>query len=156
MSRRSLDQQGVQRALALVHRSIGRRLQRVDEQEYRLRERMRGRLEAGLRRQRATESRLRDFDPRPRFARNHRRLESARAAMSHVMRLDLARRTARTQSLAAKLSQLSPLRILERGYAIVTNEAGGIVTSSRAAPAGSAVDVRLAEGTLTARVTRSG
>jgi exodeoxyribonuclease VII large subunit len=156
MSRRALDQQGVQRALSVVHRSIGRRLQRVDEQEYRLRERMRDLLEADLRRHRSLESRLRDYDPRPRFARDRQRLESACASISQAVQLDLARRTAHLEALAAKLSQLSPLRILERGYAIVTSEAGAILTASRAAPAGSTVNVRLAEGNLEARVTKSG
>ena len=40
MARRVIDQQGIQRALAVFHRAVGRRLQRVDEQEYRLRERV--------------------------------------------------------------------------------------------------------------------
>ncbi|HKX00140.1 MAG TPA: exodeoxyribonuclease VII large subunit [Bryobacteraceae bacterium] len=156
MSRRALEQQGVQRALTVFHRSIGRRLQRVDEQEYRLRERVRELREAAARRHRSLESRLRDYDPRPRFARHHRRLEAARASIAQTVRLDLAGRRSRLESCAAKLSQLSPLRILERGYAIVTSESGQIVTSSREAPAGSMVNVRLAEGGLEARVTKSG
>jgi len=156
MSRRALDRQGIQQALSLVDRSIGRRLQRVDEQEYRLRERIRAMVEARHRMHRSLESRLRRYDPRPRFARDRRRLESARASVSHAIRLDLSRRGARLEALAAKLSQLSPLRILERGYAIVTNEGGKIVTTSRDAPAGSEVKVRLAEGGLEAQVTRSG
>jgi exodeoxyribonuclease VII large subunit len=71
------------------------------------------------------------------------------------MRLYLARRTNRAQALAAKLSQLSPLRILERGYAIVTNDSGEIVKASQQAPVESAITVRLAKGSLGARVTRS-
>jgi exodeoxyribonuclease VII large subunit len=71
------------------------------------------------------------------------------------MRLDLARRANRAQALAAKLSQLSPLRILDRGYAIVTNDSGEIVKASHQAPVESAINVRLAQGSLGARVTRS-
>lgn len=156
MSRRAFEQQGVQRALTVFHRSIGRRQQGVDEQEYRLRERVRELREAAVRRHRSLESRLRDYDPRPRFARQHRRLEGARASIAQAVRLDLAGRRSRLESIAAKLSQLSPLRILERGYAIVTAESGQIVTSGRQAPAGSTVNVRLAEGGLEARVTKSG
>jgi exodeoxyribonuclease VII large subunit len=154
--RRQLDQQGVARAMAVEQRSIGRRFQRVDEQEYRLRERMRTRLEAGHRTHRLLETRLRSYDPRPRFARDRRRLEVARASLSETIRLDLVRRAGRVQALAAKLSQLSPLRILERGYAIVTNQSGNIVKTSRAAPAGSEVNIRLGEGRLEASVTKSG
>jgi exodeoxyribonuclease VII large subunit len=155
MSRREVDQQGIQRAISVFHRSVGRRLQRIDEQEYRLREHMRAIVEARHRAHRDLESRLREYDPRPRFARNRQRLESARAAISQVIRLDLARRSGRARALEAKLSQLSPLRILERGYAIVTNESGEIIKVSRVAPAGSPVHIRLAEGSLDATVTRS-
>lgn len=155
MARREVDQQGIERALAVFHRAVGRRLQRVDEQEYRLRERLHAMLESGRRAYRSLDSRLRYYDPRPRFARDRRRLETAHAAMEQVVRLDLARRSGRLQELIAKLSQLSPLRILERGYAIVTKESGEIVTDSRATPPGSEVHVRLAKGSLDATVTRN-
>ncbi len=155
MARRQADLQGIQRPLAVFHRAVGRRLQRVDEQEYRLRERIRALVEAGSRAHRAFVSRLGRYDPRPRFAWDRRRLETARASMEQRLRLDLARRSGHLQELSAKLSQLSPVRILERGYAIVTKESGEIVTDSREAPPGSALHIRLAKGTLQANVTRN-
>ncbi len=155
LTRRAIDQQGIERALAVFHRAVGRRLQRVDEQEFRLRERLRAMLEAGQRAYRSLDSRLRYYDPRPRFARDRRRLETAQAAMEQVVRLRLARHSGRLQELSAKLSQLSPLRILERGYAIVTKDSGEIVSDSRAAPRGSDVHIRLAQGSLDATVTRN-
>jgi exodeoxyribonuclease VII large subunit len=155
MARRQADLQGIQRPLAVFHRAVGRRLQRVDEQEYRLRERIRALVEAGSRAHRAFASRLGRYDPRPRFARDRRRLETAGASMEQRLRLDLARRSGRLQELSAKLSQLSPVHILERGYAIVTKESGEIVTDSREAPPGSALHIRLAKGTLKANVTRN-
>ena len=63
----------------------------------------------------------------------------------------LARRRSAFEQLAAKLGQLSPLRILERGYAIVSNEAG-IVKDAASAPPGSRIHVRLAKGELDAVV----
>jgi len=155
MLRRELDQQGIQPTMSVFHRSVGRRMQRVDEQEYRLREHVRFAIEAGHRAHRLLESRLRYYDPRPRFARDRRRLERAQASISQAMRLDLARRANRAQALAAKLSQLSPLRILDRGYAIVTNESGEIVKASHQAPVDSAIKVRLAQGSLGAKITQS-
>jgi exodeoxyribonuclease VII large subunit len=71
------------------------------------------------------------------------------------MRLQLSRRRGRLESLEAKLSQLSPLTILNRGYAIVTSEAGHILMDASAAPAGSPIDVRLAKGRLRAEVLPS-
>lgn len=155
MGRRQLDLQGIQRALAVFHRAIGRRLQRVDEQEYRLRERVRALIEARFRTQRNLTSRLGRYDPRPRFARDRARLELARSTIEQRLRLDLARHRGRLQELSAKLSQLSPVRILERGYAIVTKESGEIVFDSQDTPVGSAVRVRLAKGSLDATVTRN-
>src|SRR5579859_819807 len=155
MERRNLEQRGIQPALAVFHRVIGRRLQRIDEQEFKLREHMRALIEAANREHRGLESRLRYYDPRPQFARDRRRLESARASICQAIRLDLARRTGRAQELAAKVSQLSPLRILDRGYAIVTSESGEIVKDSSTAPPGSSLHVRLAKGSLGATVTRN-
>jgi exodeoxyribonuclease VII large subunit len=155
MLRQELDQQGIQRTMSVFHRLVGRRMQRVDEQEYRLREHVRSVIEAGNRTHRLLESRLRYYDPRPRFARDRRRLERAQASIAQALQLDLARRSNRAQALAAKLSQLSPLRILDRGYAIVTNDFGEIVKASQQAPVDSAINVRLAKGSLGAKVTRS-
>jgi exodeoxyribonuclease VII large subunit len=50
------------------------------------------------------------------------------------------------------LQSLSPLATLERGYAIVTSAEGKVLTDSGAVTRGSAIDVRLARGGLTATV----
>jgi exodeoxyribonuclease VII large subunit len=155
MAGRRLSQRGTDRAASLLHRSIGRRQQRIDDLDYRLRERMRARIEELRRRARALDSRLRYFDLRPRLAADRRRLEAAQSRAGEIVRLQLARRSARLDALAGKLSQLSPLRILERGYAIVTTEDGRIVKRSIEAPAGTNVRIRLAEGRLGAEVTRT-
>jgi exodeoxyribonuclease VII large subunit len=52
----------------------------------------------------------------------------------------------------ASLEALSPLAVLGRGYAIVTDEAGQILRAAAQAPAGTRVRVRLDRGALRARV----
>ena len=156
MLARRLQQQGIERPLGLLHRAIGRQAQRVDELEFRLRDRLRTRIERYARTQRSLATRLRHFDLRPRLAADRRRLDRAHAAAAQSVRWQLARRRGKVEQLAAKLSQLSPLRILERGYAIVTNESGAIVKESAAAPEGSEIHVRLARGGLDAHVTKRG
>ena len=151
MLQKRLRQQGVERALSVLHRRVGRGLQRIDEQEYRLREWVRAALDRRERRRRELEQRLRRFDARPRLAASRRRMETALTAAAQTMRLDLARRRSALDQCAAELSQLSPLRILERGYAIVSNQRG-IVKEATAAPAGSGIHVRLAKGELDAVV----
>jgi exodeoxyribonuclease VII large subunit len=150
---RRWQQQGIDRPLGLLHRAIGRQAQRVDELEFRLRDRLRTLLERHARAQRSLATRLRYFDLRPRFAADRRRLDAAHAAAAQAVRWQLARRRAAVEQLSAKLSQLSPLFVLERGYAIVTNESGAIVTDSAAAPPATAIQVRLAKGRLNANVT---
>ena len=153
MAQRRLHQQGIDRATTLLHRSIGRRLQRIDELDYRSRDRIRALLEARRRSLRALESRLRYFDLRPRLASDRRRLDAAAAAATQTIRLQLARRRSRLESLSGELSQLSPLKILERGYAIVTTEDGRIVKRSVDAPEGTRLRILLAEGRLAATVS---
>jgi exodeoxyribonuclease VII large subunit len=94
---------------------------------------------------------LRRFDMRPRLATDRRRMEAAQSAAQISVRAQLHRRRSRWEQLAAKLSQLSPLQILERGYAIVSHPAG-ILKDAGAAPPGSRIHVRLAKGELDATV----
>jgi exodeoxyribonuclease VII large subunit len=125
----------------------------VDDQEYRMRERIRVTVDGCERVRRGLEMRLRRFDVRPRLAADRRRMEAARAAAVEMMRVRLVRRRSAFEQLDAKLSQLSPLRILERGYAIVSNPAG-ILKDAAAAKARSRIHVRLAKGELDATVVK--
>ncbi len=155
MSGRRLHQQGVDRMSTVLHRAIGRRSQRIDEFDYSVRDRIRALLRARSKRLGELTERLRRQDLRLRFAAARRRLEAADTAIAHRIRLRLTRTHGRLDPLVANLTQLSPLKILERGYAIVTNEGGAIVKTPRDAPVGSGITVRLAEGKIKADVTRS-
>jgi exodeoxyribonuclease VII large subunit len=152
MAARALHERGVERASAVLHRNVGRLQQRVDELDYR----MRGRAQtaASLRRKRLDEltSRLRRLDLRLRIASARRRLETADAAAAQLIHLRLTRAQGRLNSLIAHLTQLSPLKILERGYAIVTNQDGVIVKQPGDAPVESKLDIRVAQGRIAARV----
>jgi exodeoxyribonuclease VII large subunit len=148
-----LRQLGVERAHSLLSRSVGRRLQRMDELQNRLREGIRLALDTRARALQSLTARLRYYDPRPRLGRDHNRRQAALGLLAHAMRLQLARRRSRLESLEAKLSQLSPLTILNRGYAIVTGDAGHILMDAAAASTGTAIGVRLAKGRLRANVT---
>ena len=116
-----------------------------------MRERIRAAIDVREHARRTLETRLRRFDIRPRLANDRRRMEAGHAAALQLARTGLARRRSGFDQLTAKLSQLSPLRILERGYAIVSNP-GGIVNDAATAPAGSGIHVKLAQGELDAKV----
>jgi exodeoxyribonuclease VII large subunit len=134
-----------------LHRAIGKQMQRVDEMDYRLRDRWRGLVESRRRALESISSRLAQCDVRLQFARARRRLDASEAAVAQAVKGHLSRAQRALGPLEAHLSQLSPVKILERGYAIVELD-GRIVKSPEEAPAGSDVSVRLAEGRLKARV----
>ena len=154
MAARALHERGVERASAVLHRNVGRLQQRVDELDYH----MRGRVQTttAIRRKRLEQltARLRSLDLRLRIAEARRRLEAADTAAAQLIRLRLTRAHGRLNPLVAHLTQLSPLKILERGYAIVTNQDGLIVKQPADAPVDSTVGIRVAQGKIAARVLK--
>ncbi|MBV9768725.1 MAG: exodeoxyribonuclease VII large subunit, partial [Bryobacterales bacterium] len=152
MAARALHERGVDRASSILHRNVGRLQQRVDDLHYRIR--ARAQASATPRRKRLEEltNRLGSLDLRLRIARARRRLEAADTSAVQLIRLRLTRAYGSLNPLSAHLTQLSPLKILERGYAIVTNETGGIVKRPADARAESIVGIRLAQGKVAARV----
>jgi exodeoxyribonuclease VII large subunit len=143
-----------QRAMdpARLHRAMGRRMQRQDELDYQLRDAVRIALQRRKRALDSVTSRLGRLDVRLRFAEARRRLEGCESKIGQRMRLGLNHSRAALTTLEAHLEQLSPLKILERGYAIVERE-GKLVKSPEDAPVGSEVRLRLARGELAAKVT---
>jgi exodeoxyribonuclease VII large subunit len=83
---------------------------------------------------------------RGRLARLQRALFERGHAIPGPARLRLAR-------AAGALDALSPLAVLQRGYAVVTDEAGAVVTDARGLAVGSTIQARLRRGTLHATVT---
>jgi exodeoxyribonuclease VII large subunit len=137
---------------ARLHRAIGRRMQRVDELEYSLRDGVRMAVEGRKRALDTVSARLVQQDVRLQFADARRRLEACDAAVAQSMRWRLSQARGALAPLSAHLDQLSPLKILERGYAIVERE-GKIVKSPEDAPRGASIQVRVAQGSLRAKVT---
>lgn len=56
---------------------------------------------------------------------------------------------------AAQLDALSPLKVLSRGYAIMRDEQGGVVSSAASVHPGDAVTVLLGQGSVAATVTQT-
>lgn len=147
-----LQKQGIERAHRLLHRHVGTGLQRVDEQHARLREVLRTALDRRRRRVHSLTDRLRETDPRPRLARQRARFDSVSLALVGVSAKVLTTRRARVELLEAKLTQLSPVAILQRGYAIVSGREGNILQSHADTEPGEIVGVRLAHGRLRTQV----
>ena len=150
---RKLHQRGIDRATSLLARKIGRSLQRVDELDYAMRSRVRRLVTQDRANFADLEARLSVLDLRLRFARVRRRLEIADASAAQKIQVRVARSRARLDALSAQLLQLSPLSVLDRGYAIVEDGEGRILKDAAAVEPDSQIGVRLARGRLRARVT---
>jgi exodeoxyribonuclease VII large subunit len=130
---------------------IGRRTQRVDELDYRIRDSMRTAIGTRKRSLDTTSIRLARKDVRLRFAEARRKAGTLDQTLRQLAQLRLRDAKAVLTPLTAKLEQLSPVAILERGYAIVERD-GKIVKTPEDAPPDSVVQVRVAKGKLKARV----
>ncbi len=122
--------------------------QRSDELEHGLREQVRRRLLEAERRVGALGARVRACDPRVRLGAQRERWRRLAEALEPAMRRRLERLAARVDSLRAQLGHLSPLAVLERGYALVQDEQGRLVRRSADTRTGERLRVRLAQGRL--------
>ena len=102
--------------------------------------------------QRLDENRLRlQTSLGPRLQRFTQRTEAARKELEHRVRYFLQARTARLSTCSEKLQAFSPLRVLERGYAIVTNEQGRVIRDPDTLTEEELIHVRVARGRFRAR-----
>jgi exodeoxyribonuclease VII large subunit len=130
---------------------INRFSQRIDEAEFRLREQMRDAVERRRRKLADLERQLRSQDIRLRLSTAHARLADLNRAACRSMERRLSVSHGRLSTVAAHLTQLSPLRILERGYAIVQTTEGTLVKAPADAPPGAELRIRVAQGDIAAR-----
>ena len=80
------------------------------------------------------------------------RFDSASSACGGAMQFKLQEGRERLGLAAASLDALSPLGVLQRGYAIAQDASGKLVRDASAVTQGDAVSVRLAKGRLNTRV----
>jgi exodeoxyribonuclease VII large subunit len=96
---------------------------------------------------------LRHVSPLARLVQMRQRVDDVSARGESALRHGLILRRERLAGLVGQLEGISPLRTLERGYAIVRHqESGGIVRAAAQVVPGDALDVRVAEGEFEAQV----
>jgi exodeoxyribonuclease VII large subunit len=127
--------------------------QRLDELELRLGTAMRRRLRQLNQQQELLTWRLHAASPRRRLQTTGKELQTLRSAMTQQVRRQLERRRQALRERERALRALSPLAILERGYAILSDSDGHIVRDSAQVAGQQQLSARLARGTLTVTVT---
>ncbi|MBT3674752.1 MAG: exodeoxyribonuclease VII large subunit [Proteobacteria bacterium] len=74
--------------------------------------------------------------------------------MRHQIKSTLAQKKFVLKNLSTNLNAVSPLAVLDRGYAIVMDDSGKALTSSSNIKVGETIHTRLANGNLTSNVTK--
>ena len=90
--------------------------------------------------------------PREELRDRRSRLALAAAALRAAMRAQSSLRIGRHRTLSAQLAALDPTAILQRGYAMVSDDHGRVVMDPAQVKPDDALTVRLAKGTLGVRV----
>jgi exodeoxyribonuclease VII large subunit len=155
MAKNRLSELAQHGAFARIQDLLGRRAQRLDEVVFRLAVNYQGLLRDYHRRLDVAAARVRHFDFRRSLAITRSRLDSGMLALLHAVGTHITGHRARFNEIAAKLEALSPVKILDRGYALVFDSSGALVTDAAQLQPGQEVSARVARGSFTATVKKA-
>jgi exodeoxyribonuclease VII large subunit len=91
-------------------------------------------------------------DPRQSLAEARERLQALRTRIDRSLDRTLQRAAVHVGALDARLKSLSPLAVLDRGYALVLSANGALIRSTTQLTTGNQLTTRLADGSFTSRV----
>ena len=154
MAKQTLTEVAQHGAFARTMDGINQRQQRLDDLRFRLEKSERRVIEQRRRRWEQASAAVRHYDVRRVLTGIRRELSSRNAAMTSAMKNALLRQRARLEQLEHELKALSPVAILERGYALVFDSSGKLVKNSAQVEPGDEISARLAKGTIAARVEK--
>ncbi len=155
MFRQALTELAQHGAFARMMDLIHQRQQKLDDLTHRLEVAERRLLEQMRRRWEIFSSAVRHYDLRLVLSGMRRELESWTAALSGAMRNVLLQHRVRSERLQTALQSLSPLAILERGYALVFDSHGNLLKDAGTLTIGEEISARLAHGEIQAAVTKT-
>src|SRR5216684_1400201 len=124
----------------------------ADDAEHRLLTSIAARVQSALRRLDAAAHALTPSHLRERVATGRARFDALCHARDAALTARMERAAQQFSLAAAGLDALSPLKVLERGYAIAQDANGGIVREAQTVSTGDALRLRLWKGTLDCRV----
>jgi len=156
MGRQALTELAQHGAFGGIMGAIRQRQQKLDDLTYRMERGQRRLLDQMRRRWETVAAAVRHFDLASILGNMRVGLGARVAALAGVMRNVLLLQRTRVERLTAGLESLSPLAVLERGYALVFDAAGNLLKDANGTEVGQEISARLARGEIVARVTRSG
>lgn len=147
-----LNRVPVSRAEARMATILHRLEQRLDDDSQGLEEALDGSLRRLQRQVDDLGAAVLRHDPRQRLAHARQHFAAGGTRIDRAMERLLHEEKTRLHALDAQLHSLSPLAVLERGYALVLDEQGALVRSAQRVIAGERVFTRLSDGTFASRV----
>src|SRR6266852_2032646 len=153
MARQELTERAQHGAFARMMDGIHRRQQKLDEQRFLLEKAERQLLERCHRRCENVFAAVRHYDARRRLANVRQQLEAQVANLTSAAHRRLLECRGALERQTATLEALSPVAILNRGYALVFDAKGRLLKDAARLKAGDEVSARLARGRVRARVT---
>ncbi|HUB50729.1 MAG TPA: exodeoxyribonuclease VII large subunit [Terracidiphilus sp.] len=137
------------RIAAMLHRSQ----QRLDELSFRLEGVIAAQVQMGRNRVADLAASVLRHDPRQTMAHSREHLGNFGARLARALERQIQASSARLGALDARLHSLSPLAVLDRGYALVVGMDGSLIRSASQLQSGDAITTRLADGSFSSRVT---
>lgn len=154
MGRQALTELAQHGAFARMMDIVHQRQQKLDDLTHRLELAERQLLEQMRRRWETTSAAVRHYDLRLVLSGMGRELENWTTALASVTRNVLLQHRVRSERLQTALESLSPLAILERGYALVFDSEGKLLKDAHKVKVGDEISARLAHGELRAAITK--
>jgi exodeoxyribonuclease VII large subunit len=154
MGRQALTELSQHGAFGRMTDAINRRQQRLDDLKNRIDRAERQILEKQHRRLELAAAAVRHYDVRRMLGGIRKELDSRISGLAAVTRTVLLQRRGRIDQLTGQLEALSPLAILDRGYALVFDSSGALLKDAARVKVGDEISARLAKGSLTATVKK--
>ena len=154
MGRQALTELAQHGAFARIMEVIRQRQQKLDDLTHRMELAQRLLLEQMRRRWETISASVRHYDLRLILSGMSKELDSKTTALAAVTRNVLLQHRVRAERLDTVLQSLSPLAILDRGYALVFDSQGKLLKDASAVNIGEQISARLAHGQIQAGVTK--
>jgi exodeoxyribonuclease VII large subunit len=154
MARQGLTELAQHGAFARIIDLLHRRQQKLDDLVYRLAHAQRDVLESNRRRFETLSAAVRHYDARRVLQGIRQQLNIQISALNAKTQTLLLRRRGHLEQLSGQLNALSPLAILDRGYALVFDGSGQLLKDASLVQQGDEISARLRKGIVTATVKK--
>ncbi|MGB6719548.1 MAG: exodeoxyribonuclease VII large subunit, partial [Terracidiphilus sp.] len=148
----SLADSSIARAESRIAALLHRLAQRLDDLVFRQESALSAQLRQRQNRVAALAAAVLRHDPRQSIAQARETLLALRARLDRSLERLLRSSALTLSSLDARVHSLSPLAVLDRGYALILSSDGALIRSMAQVSHGDQVTTRLADGTFTSRV----